>query len=202
MFTGIVGARAEVSAITRQNGDLCLGVSAVVLENNDVSVGESISINGACLTVIRQNGPRVDFDISVETLNRTNFGELAVGDSVNIERSMRFDDRYGGHLVSGHVDGIAILAERKTVARSEAMVFRCPLDLAPFFAEKGSVTVDGVSLTINKVVDSVSAVDIEANIVPHTLAVTTLGELQNGGRVHIEVDLVARYLKRFLDTQA
>lgn len=202
MFTGIVEARAEVAAITGQNGDLRLGLNAAVLEKDGVSIGESFSINGACLTVIQQNGPRVDFDISVETLNRTNFGELVMGDSVNLERSMRFNDRYGGHLVSGHVDGIATLADRKSVARSEAMVFCCQRDLAPFFAEKGSVTFDGVSLTINKVVDSASAVEIEVNIVPHTLAVTTLGDLQNGSRVHVEVDLVARYLKRILDNQA
>jgi len=120
---------------------------------------------------------------------------------VNLERAMNFNDRYGGHLVSGHVDGIATLVDRQGAARSESMIFRCRRTLAQFLAEKGSVALDGVSLTINKVTDSTNAVDIEVNIVPHTLTVTTLGSLESGDSVHVEVDLVARYLKRLWDCQ-
>jgi len=201
MFTGIVEARGEVALMTRQGGDLCLGIYASVLEKEVVSIGESVSVNGACLTVVQQDGARVDFDISLETLDRTNLGTLEIGDLVNLERAMNFNDRYGGHLVSGHVDGIATLVDRQGAARSESMIFRCRRTLAQFLAEKGSVALDGVSLTINKVTDSTNAVDIEVNIVPHTLTVTTLGSLESGDSVHVEVDLVARYLKRLWDCQ-
>ncbi len=201
MFTGIVEARGEVALMTRQGGDLCLGLYASVLEKEVVRVGESISVNGACLTVVKQDGARFDFDISLETLDRTNLGALEIGDLVNLERAMIYNDRYGGHLVSGHVDGIATLVDRRAAARSECMIFRCKRTLAHLFAEKGSVALDGVSLTINKVSDSTSAVDIEVNIVPHTLTVTTLGSLESGDSVHVEVDLVARYLKRLWDCQ-
>ena len=201
MFTGIVEARGEVALMTRQGGDLCLGLYSNVLEKEVVSVGESVSVNGACLTVVKQDGARFDFDISLETLDRTNLGALEIGDLVNLERAMIYNDRYGGHLVSGHVDGIATLVDRRAAARSECMIFRCKRTLAQYFAEKGSVALDGVSLTINKVSDSTSAVDIEVNIVPHTLTVTTLGSLESGDSVHVEVDLVARYLKRLWDCQ-
>ena len=166
-----------------------------------LQIGESIAVNGVCLTVVRQQGAALYFDVSAETLSRTNLAVLEPGAAVNLERAMSTADRFGGHLVSGHVDGIATLAERTDVARSVVMRFTAGRELAPFFAEKGSVAMDGVSLTVNRVVDFKHKVDFEVNVVPHTLQLTTLGRLELGDQVHVEVDLLARYVKRLRDCE-
>jgi riboflavin synthase len=201
MFTGVVQALGRVCTFEHGQGDATIGVEIPEATAMDLQIGESIAVNGVCLTVVRQQGAALYFDVSAETLSRTNLAVLDPGATVNLERAMSTTDRFGGHLVSGHVDGIATLAERTDVARSVVMRFTAARELAPFFAEKGSVAMDGVSLTVNRVVDFEHQVDFEVNVVPHTLQLTTLGRLELGDQVHVEVDLLARYVKRLRDCE-
>ena len=156
----------------------------------------SIAVAGVCLTAVSIASGCVFFDVSKETLSRTLLGNSRVGDGVNLELAMGAQDRFGGHLVSGHVDGLATLIEATASARSTRMRFSGSREVAAFIAEKGSVTLDGVSLTVNDVRDTEAEVIFEVNLVPHTLGVTTLGRLTTKDSVHLEVDMVARYLKR------
>ena len=201
MFTGIVQSVVSVCAVSSCDGDLTieLGIESLIGEN--ISIGDSVSVTGVCLTVARLSDNCLAFDVSEETLSRTHLGKVSEGSRLNVELAMSVGDRFGGHLVSGHVDGLGTLVAKEPSGRSTRMRFRTPRALAPFIAEKGSVTVDGVSLTVNRVVDSSAAVEFELNLVPHTLAATTLGELQIDHLVHIEVDLVARYLKRLQECE-
>ena len=158
----------------------------------DSKVGDSISISGVCLTMLEPDASGFSADVSVETLDKTSIGSRIVGDRVNLELAMRASDRLGGHLVSGHVDGLAKLVSRKADARSERFLFETDRGLARYIAPKGSACLDGVSLTVNEVDDNRFSICI----IPHTLAVTTLGDLAVGEKVNLEVDLVARYLDR------
>jgi len=192
MFTGIVQAVGEVRAITPRGGDieLLFGVSTLSLEG--VAIGDSISVSGCCLTVTRLTGDSFAADASLETLQVTTLGHWRPGQRVNLERALRAGDALGGHYVTGHVDGIATVVGTAADARSLRMEFEVPAPLARYIARKGSVCIDGVSLTVNDVAGNRFGV----NLIPHTLEVTTLGACQAGTQVNVEVDIIARYLER------
>ena len=196
MFTGIVQDVGEIESLEPRSGDLVIGIRPGGLDTKLVKLGDSIAVAGVCLTAVSIASGCVFFDVSKETLSRTLLGNSSVGDGVNLELAMGAQDRFGGHLVSGHVDGLAILIESTASARSTRMRFSGSREVAAFIAEKGSVTLDGVSLTVNGVRDTQAEVIFEVNLVPHTLGLTTLGRLTTKDSVHLEVDMVARYLKR------
>ncbi|HSN51380.1 MAG TPA: riboflavin synthase [Woeseiaceae bacterium] len=198
MFTGIIKAKGRIAAIEKRGGDVRLSVAADDLPWRDYAVGDSIAVNGVCLTAVRLCDDGFDTDVSVETLDVTTLKHLAVGDAVNLEPALRVGDALGGHLVSGHVDGIGKLVARAGDARSVRMKFEVPGELARYIAKKGSVCVDGVSLTINEV----SGATFGLNIIPHTAEVTTMGAYEVGAAVNIEVDLLARYIERMLGGDA
>jgi len=194
MFTGIVVDVGRIEALERGDEDMRLAVATARLDLSAAHVGDSIAIAGVCLTAVELGPHRFCADVSLETLARTTFGAAAVGQRVNIEPALRAGDPLGGHMVAGHVDGVGQLLARRGDARSEHMRFRVPHELSRYLARKGSICLDGVSLTINLVHED----DFEVNLVPHTLTVTTLGELAVGDRVNLEVDLIARYLERLM----
>lgn len=194
MFTGIIQAVGRVRRCESQGGDLRLTIDPGRLSLADAELGESIAVNGVCLTVVSLSADGFSADVSRETLALTTLGGLRVQDRVNLERSLRLASPLGGHLVSGHVDGIGVVLERHTDARSVRLRIQAPAELGRYIARKGSIAVDGVSLTVNAVEGSVFAV----NIVPHTLQETIIGDYRPGTRVNIEVDLIARYLERLL----
>jgi len=164
---------------------------------DDVRLGDSIAVSGPCLTVVALAADTFDVDVSIETLARTTLGERKAGDAVNLEKALRLSDRLGGHLVSGHVDGVGVVAERETLADYVRFALEAPPELARYIAMKGSITVDGVSLTVN----AVAGRRFDILTIPHTLSRTTLGGLASGARVNLEVDLLARYLERLLEHQ-
>jgi riboflavin synthase len=194
MFTGIIEAVGRVAASQMRQGDLRLRIETGVLDLSDVSVGDSIAVNGVCLTAVELPGDGFWADVSAETLSRSLFGDCGPGTRVNLEKSLLPTTRLGGHLVSGHVDGVGEVLDRRDDARSVRFHIRVPDALARFVAEKGSVCVDGTSLTVN----NVEAAVFDVNIVPHTLNHTVMAGYQPGTRVHLEVDLIARYLERLL----
>ena len=194
MFTGIIESIGTISATEPVAGDVRISVSAPEFKSRDIELGDSIAINGACLTVIERKGDLLSFDVSVESINHTLIGEWRVGTKVNLEMALLPTTRLGGHLVSGHVDGLATLVKLTEDARSWRMVFEAPPSLSKYIAKKGSITINGTSLTVN----SVDGEQFDVNVIPHTFEVTTLGDLVEGSRVHIEVDLIARYLERLL----
>jgi riboflavin synthase len=194
MFTGIIQAIGEIAALEPKSGDLRLRVRTGKLDLGDVRSGDSIAVSGVCLTAVELPGDGFWADVSGETLAHTVIGELKPGARVNLEKALLPTTRLGGHLVSGHVDGVGEVIERKRDARSERFRIRAPGELARYIAHKGSICVDGVSLTVNAVDGSV----FDLNIVPHTLAETTLDEYRPGRKVNLEVDLIARYLERLL----
>ena len=199
MFTGIVQDVGEIESLEPRLGDLVIGIRLGALDTKLVKLGDSIAVAGVCLTAVSIASGCVFFDVSKETLSRTLLGNWKLGDGGNLELAMDVQDRFGGHLVSGHVDGLATLIESKASARSTRMEFSGSREVAAFIAEKGSVTLDGVSLTVNSVRDTQAEVIFDVNLVPHTLGVTTLGRLTKKDSVHLEVDMVARYLKRMRD---
>lgn len=192
MFTGIIAARGEVTATEASGGDLRLTIDSGDLAIGDLQVGESIATSGVCLTVAQVLERGFVADVSVETLELTTLSGWHPGQKVNLERALRLADRLGGHLVSGHVDGIGTILSRHSAARAEAFRVRAPQDLARYIAHKGSIAVDGVSLTVN----GVSGSDFDLTIVPHTLQETTMADYREGTEVNLEVDLLARYLER------
>ena len=192
MFTGIVAATGQLLSREEKHGDLRFRIEAPAAMMSDARVGDSISVSGCCLTMLEPSNSGFSADLSLETLQRTSLGQRQVGDSVNLELALQVGDRLGGHMVSGHVDGLAVLLSRTADARSEKFEFEIDPSLARYVAAKGSVCLDGVSLTVNEVDDNRFAV----NLIPHTLEVTTLGDLQAGQHVNFEIDLVARYLER------
>jgi riboflavin synthase len=194
MFTGIVLAKGRLTSVTERGGDLQLGIDAAGLDSARLGLGDSISVQGACLTVTRKLGSCFFADVSRETMAKTTLGKLKAGSSVNLEPSLRAGDALGGHMVSGHVDALGVLRQTAEDARSRRMEFELPADLMRFVAPKGSICIDGVSLTVNKV----EGLRFEVNIIPHTLKETTLGELRIGNEVNIEIDVVARYLERLM----
>ncbi len=213
MFTGIVTDLGRVRAV-EERGDrrftFATGYPVV-----DLSLGASIACSGACLTVVDfgdfagisdpdAGGAQSWFsaDVSAETLSKTTLGNWQAGTPVNFERALKLGDEFGGHLVSGHVDGLAEVMERRPEGGSQRFVFAAPVALAPFIAPKGSVALDGVSLTVNEVSDQPGGCRFGINIVPHTAAVTSFGGLEVGGAVNLEIDLVARYLQRLLEARS
>jgi len=194
MFTGIIVALGEVASMVDRGGDLELGIRAAALPEGRLAVGDSVSVEGVCLTVTRLRGPVFHADVSRETLGKTTLGALAEGARVNLEPSLRAGDPLGGHLVSGHVDALGTLIALDREARSWRMKFELPAHLMRYVAPKGSVSINGVSLTVN----AVEGLCFDVNIIPHTLEVTTLGELAIGARVNVEIDLIARYLDRLI----
>jgi len=198
MFTGIVSAVGRIERIDPLGADagVRLTIDAGALDLSDVVPGDSIAIQGACMTAIGIDDGRFVVEVSKESLSKTS-GLDRVGD-VNLEKAMRLDDRIGGHLVSGHVDGLGQVVAFEPVGESWRLVLRAPAELAKFFAYKGSVTVNGVSLTVNRVSDVAGGAEFEINLIPHTIAVTTLKALKAGDRVNLEVDLIARYVERML----
>jgi riboflavin synthase len=191
MFTGIVETIAEVEAVRHEGPGRRLIVRAPSL-SADAAVGDSVAINGCCLTVVARESGRLEFQAGPETLARTNLGDLKAGDAVNLERSLRLHDRLGGHLVSGHIDGIGTVDGRSDEGKWSTFWFRVSPPLTRQMAAKGSIAVDGVSLTLVAVEDERFSVQL----IPHTLAVTTLGNRQPGARVNIETDLLAKYVER------
>ncbi|HTT03677.1 MAG TPA: riboflavin synthase [Steroidobacteraceae bacterium] len=194
MFTGIVQDIGRVQALERRGADLRLTIDSQQLELSRAAIGDSIAVAGVCLTAVGLGPHRFDVDVSLETLARTTLGEWQIGRRVNLEPALRAGDALGGHLVAGHIDGVAQLLARGAQARSEQMRFRVPHELSAYLARKGSVCIDGVSLTVN----AVEGDDFEVNLIPHTLEVTTLGSLSVGERVNIEADLIARYVERLV----
>lgn len=197
MFTGIIEAVGSVVLKQAKGGDLKVRIATANLDLGDVKLGDSIAVNGVCLTVIEQFADGFSADISNETVAHTRWNDIEVGESVNLEKAMMPTSRLGGHIVSGHVDGLAQVVDRQEDARSIRFKVSAPENLAKYIAHKGSITVDGVSLTVNAVNGNV----FELNIVPHTAKETTLYGFQPGRVVHIEVDVIARYLERLISGQ-
>jgi riboflavin synthase len=196
MFTGIVQAVGRIVRVEDRAGGKRVTVEAPGLDLTDVRIGDSIAVAGACMTVVEKSALGFAFDVSAESLDKTT-GLDRLG-NVNLERAARFGDRIDGHLVSGHVDGTGTVIGCFERGENRELVVEAPRALARFFAYKGSVAVDGVSLTINRVEDLPSGCRVSINLIPHTLAATTLKELAPGARVNLEVDLIARYVERML----
>ena len=194
MFTGIIEAIGRVKKIEPVSGDIRLHVDVGSLDMSDVQLGDSIAVNGVCLTAIKFNDDYFAADVSNETIKLTSLNSLDVGSDVNLEKALLPTTRLGGHLVSGHVDGLGEVLSIKEESRSIQIIIRAPAELKHYIAMKGSVCVDGISLTVNKIDNT----DFELNIVPHTQQQTVIKNYQSGTKVNLEVDLIARYLERLL----
>lgn len=196
MFSGIIQAIGDIVQVEPVEAGVRLIIEAGTLDLSDTAVGDSVSVNGACLTATSISGKRFTVDVSRESLDVT-VGLGAPG-KVNLEKAMALGDRINGHLVTGHVDGVGEVTAFQPLGESNRLEVRAPRDLARFIARKGSITIDGVSLTVNRVEDGAAGASFEVNLIPHTLAVTTLSRLAVGARVNLEIDLVARYIERVL----
>lgn len=190
MFTGIITDKGKLKAKNSNNG-LTIEVETSY-DTKNIAMGASVACSGVCLTVVAKADGLLSFDVSEETISKTNVGEWKVGDAINFERPLKVGDELGGHIVSGHVDGVVEIIDISDDAASKRLTIRLPKTLAPYVAEKGSVTLDGVSLTVNGVADD----NFDVNIVPHTLEVTSLGEKKQGDKLNMEIDVLARYLSR------
>ena len=202
MFTGIIEAVGRINKIEPVAGDIRLHVATSSktggnLDMSDVQLGDSIAVNGVCLTAIEFDEKHFAADVSNETINLTSLKGLAPGSEVNLEKALLPTTRLGGHLVSGHVDGLGEVISIKEESRSIQLIIRAPEDLKHYIAMKGSICIDGISLTVNKITDA----DFEINIVPHTQQQTIIKNYKPGTRVNLEVDLIARYLERLLTKQ-
>ncbi|MGZ3158011.1 MAG: riboflavin synthase [Burkholderiaceae bacterium] len=200
MFTGIVAAVGKITSLTplgnEADAGVRLNVAAGGLPMADVALGDSIAINGACMTVVEKTASSFTVDVSRESLNCT-VGLDAIGE-VNLEKALTLAERLGGHLVSGHVDGLGIVRKFEAVGESWELVVEAPKDLAKYLAYKGSIVVNGVSLTVNRVIDTATGCEFSINLIPHTIQVTTLKHLKVGSKVNLEIDLIARYVERML----
>ena len=194
MFTGIVTDIGNVRAIAA-DGDTRLEITTT-FDTSAIAIGAAICCSGACLTVIDKGSEWFAAMVSAETLSKTTLSDWQVGTPVNLERALRMGDELGGHIVSGHVDGVGTLDASETEGASTRMIFEAPSDLIRFIAPKGSITIDGVSLTVNDVTDNTFGI----NVIPHTQEATTLGALSVGGTVNLEIDMLARYVARLQDT--
>lgn len=194
MFTGIIQAVGTIAALQPKGGDVRLYVKTHQLPMHNVALGDSIATNGVCLTAVELPGDGFWADVSRETLACATIGDLTVGQSVNLEKAMTPQTHFGGHIVSGHVDGIGHIVSRSTDGRSERFVLKAPQELAKYIAAKGSITVDGISLTVNHV----DGDEFGLNIVPHTLKETIMHTYKAGTAVNLEVDIIARYIERLL----
>lgn len=206
MFTGIVAAVGRIDSVTplgdpnTENAGVRLQIDAGGLDLSDVQIGDSIAIQGACMTVVALQPGRFDVEVSRESLDKTT--GLAQPGRVNLEKALRLADRLGGHLVSGHVDGLGEVTHFAPVGESHELRIRAPRELARYLAYKGSVVVNGVSLTVNRVADQADGCEFSINLIPHTIEVTTLQELRPGAKVNLEIDLIARYVERMLSAEA
>jgi len=194
MFTGIIESIGKIAKMEKRGGDVRLHIATGKLDLSDVALGDSIAVNGVCLTAVVLPGDGFVADVSNETLSLTSLGQLSTGSSVNLEKALTMSTRLGGHLVSGHVDGLGEVVAKSEDARSIRFTVKAPDELAKYIAHKGSITVDGTSLTVN----AVNGAEFELNIVPHTAQETIMSEYEVGRKVNLEVDLVARYLERLL----
>lgn len=194
MFTGIIQAVGKIEALTPVEGDMQLDINVADLDLSTANLGDSIAVNGVCLTAIRFTDNGFVADVSAETLSKTCLGDYKKGSRVNLEKALTPATPLGGHLVSGHVDGIGEVVSRQTSARSVEFTICAPDELAKYIAQKGSICVDGISLTVNQV----SGAEFKLNIVPHTLSETTMADFHAGHKVNLEVDLIARYLERLM----
>lgn len=195
MFTGIIETVGRVTSTQRTSGDVRITISAPSLIKHDIAIGDSVACDGVCLTVVERVADLLSFDVSIESMNHSLIGDWQNGAPVNLELALQPQSRLGGHLVSGHVDGLAELVELREDSRSWRMKFRAPDELKKYIAQKGSITINGVSLTVNSVGNDL----FDINVIPHTFKVTTMGRLGVGDLVHIEVDQIARYLERLLE---
>jgi riboflavin synthase len=193
MFTGIIEAVGEITRAIPMEGGLSLSIAAGALDLSDVKIGDSIAVNGTCLTVTSIRGDGIHVDVSRETLLCTQ-GLDQPGGRINLEKAMRLDDRLGGHLVSGHVDGLGEVIAFEPAGHNCLLAIRAPASLAKYIARKGSITLNGVSLTVNRIAGE----EFEVNLIPHTLEKTTLRELKPGNSVNLEVDMLARYVERLI----
>ncbi len=200
MFTGIVAAVGKITSLSplgsQSDAGVRLTVDAGGLSMTDVAIGDSIALNGACMTVVAKTDTGFVVDVSRESLNRT--AGLDAEGEVNLEKALRLADRLGGHLVSGHVDGLGSVQKFEPVGESWDLVVEAPKDLAKYLAYKGSIVVNGVSLTVNRVADTATGCEFSINLIPHTIEVTTLKHLKRGTKVNLEIDLIARYVERML----
>lgn len=196
MFTGIVETVGTIADIAAHGDAMRFRINAGSMDLSDVGVGDSLAVSGPCLTVTAVNGVGFDADVSTETLARTTLGTLSVGDSVNLEKALRLSDRLGGHLVSGHIDGIGIVAARNVLDDYVHFVVDIPRELSRYLAYKGSVAIDGVSLTVNQA----RGTTFEFMTIPHTLERTTLSALAPRAAVNVEVDVIVRYIERLLSS--
>ena len=194
MFTGIIESIGKIAKMEKRGGDVRLHIATGKLDLSDVALGDSIAVNGVCLTAVVLPGDGFVADVSNETLSLTSLGQLSTGSPVNLEKALTMSTRLGGHLVSGHVDGLGEVIAKSEDARSIRFTVKAPDELAKYIAHKGSITVDGTSLTVN----AVKGAKFELNIVPHTAQETIMSEYEVGRKVNLEVDLVARYLERLL----
>lgn len=194
MFTGIIQAMGRLRESRQTGEDRRLRIETDGLDMAAVAIGDSIAVNGCCLTAIEVDARGFAADVSIESLTRTTLGGLRPGDAVNLEPALTLATPLGGHLVSGHVDGVGEVVVREPAGRSEHWRFRAPAEIAHYIATKGSIAIEGISLTVN----AVNGNEFDVNIVPHTASVTTFGDYQPGQPVNLEVDLVARYLERLL----
>ncbi len=197
MFTGIIEALGRIKKIEPVGGDMRLHVDAGSLDMSDVQLGDSIAVNGVCLTAIELDNKHFVADVSNETIALTSLKDLATGSEVNLEKALLPTTRLGGHLVSGHVDGLGEVLTIKEASRSVQLIIRAPEELKHYIAMKGSICIDGTSLTVNKITNK----DFEINIVPHTQQRTIIKNYKPGTKVNLEVDLIARYLERLLMKQ-
>ncbi|WP_064605595.1 riboflavin synthase [Photobacterium sp. J15] len=194
MFTGIIEAVGTITALTPKGADISVTVDSGKLDLSDVKLGDSIATNGVCLTVVELTGKGYIADLSLETLKRTAFVDYKAGQKVNLEKAMLPTTRFGGHMVSGHVDDVAEIIERTHIGRAIEFWVKAPAHLAKYISEKGSVSVDGISLTVN----AIRGDEFMLTIVPHTAAETTMESFQVGRKVNLEVDVIARYLERLM----
>ncbi len=204
MFTGIVAAVGKINTVTPLAGGADAGVRLDVdaggLPMEDVALGDSIALNGACMTVVEKTATGFTVDVSRESLNKT--AGLDTTSEVNLEKALTLAERLGGHLVSGHVDGLGLVRKFEPVGESHELVIEAPRELAKYLAYKGSVVVNGVSLTVNRVNDTATGCEFSINLIPHTIQVTTLKHLKAGSKVNLEIDLIARYVERMLSLKA
>ena len=193
MFSGIVADVGTINRVEKRDGGLRLFIQSQTLGMDDVKPGDSIAVQGVCLTAVKIDGKTFEVDVSRETLDCTTGLEIS-GTRVNLEKSLRLSDRLGGHLVAGHVDGVGEVVELANLGESWKLRISVPQSLAKYIASKGSIAVNGVSLTVNQV----EGAAFNTNLIPHTLAATALGELRTGAKVNLEIDLIARYVERRL----
>lgn len=197
MFTGIIAAKGILQSLEPTSSDWRLVIAVGELSMDDVRLGDSIAVCGCCLTVVEHDEISFAADVSAETLRCTTLGELQPGSEVNLEKAMLATDRFGGHIVSGHVDGVGTLVEQKPEGGSQRLVFSAPQNLKKYIAAKGSICIDGTSLTVNEVRDT----EFVINVIPHTQEATIIGGYKTGQKVNLEVDIVARYLERLNHSQ-